>query len=305
MSVCFTPGQEIGRSDLNIFLTNSVSGAASNAAEISFALYFVDTSSVSTGTEVLIGGATRTPVNPSTGEYYAALMIPPSATPGDYRIRWTFRELAGLPQQTVVQEFGVVDPSLAQPTESGGANLSTAEAAMVRSLRILIRDIAPDKHYRFRPPEQSGVVGQYNQVFGFIWEDYELIEFITRAIAYWNSFPPASNLTGIDQLYNQCPQWSTAILYQAIAHAAMALSWNWVADEFSYSIGGISMDIEKSSKYESLKQNAEQQFDKAVQAKKETSFVIRGLSQSRFGLGVRSAFGPALGRGVLSPRSFI
>lgn len=73
----------------------------------------------------------------------------------------------------------------------------------------------------------------------------------------------------------------------------------------SYSIGGVSLDIEKSAKYESAKQNAEGQFDKAVQGKLETTKYIRGLKQPRFGIGVRSAFGPALGRGVLSPRSFV
>lgn len=74
----------------------------------------------------------------------------------------------------------------------------------------------------------------------------------------------------------------------------------------SYSIGGISLDIEKSSKYESLKQNAEQQADKAAEAKLNTTFFIRGLQQPRFGMGVRSSFGPSLGgRGILSPRSFV
>lgn len=73
----------------------------------------------------------------------------------------------------------------------------------------------------------------------------------------------------------------------------------------SYSIGGVSLDIERASKYESLKQNAESQFDKAAEAKARTVKLIRGLVQSRFGVGVRSSFGPALGRGTLSPRSFL
>ncbi len=73
----------------------------------------------------------------------------------------------------------------------------------------------------------------------------------------------------------------------------------------SYSIGGISLDINKSSQYESLKQNAEQQFDKATAAKQLTVKIIRGLAQPRFGAGIRSSFGPFLGRGGLGPRSFI
>ena len=73
----------------------------------------------------------------------------------------------------------------------------------------------------------------------------------------------------------------------------------------SYSIGGISLDLEKSSKYMDLKQNAEDQWDKLTEAKARTTKYIRGLSQPRFGRGVRSAFGPAVGKGVLSPRAFV
>ncbi len=305
MSVVFTPGQELGRTDLNIMLQGSSNSNPTNAAEISYAIYYVDTSTVSSGVEVLIGSDTRIPVNPSVGEYYAALLIPPSASIGDYLIRWTFRELPGLPQQQVVQEFGVVDPNAVSVTPTGGQGLTNAEQQMVISLRRLLRDQNPDKFYSFRPPAQSGEVRQYNQVFGHIWEDEELVEYLTRALAWWNMFPPASGFCNLDQLVNQAPQFSTAIMYQAMSHAAMALAFNHVADEFNYSIGGISLDIEKSSKYESLKQNAESQFDKAVQAKKDTSFVIRGLSQNRFGTGIRSAFGPNTGKGVLSPRAFL
>lgn len=80
---------------------------------------------------------------------------------------------------------------------------------------------------------------------------------------------------------------------------------NGILAHNSYSIGGVSLDIEKSSKYESLKQNAETMFEKGTEAKARTTKFIRGLQQPRFGLGVRSAFGPALGRGILSPKSFL
>ena len=80
---------------------------------------------------------------------------------------------------------------------------------------------------------------------------------------------------------------------------------NGVLAHNSYSIGGISLDIEKSSKYESMKQNAEEQWDKLVEMKARTSKYLRGLQQPRFGRGVRSAFGPHVGRGVLSPRNFV
>lgn len=80
---------------------------------------------------------------------------------------------------------------------------------------------------------------------------------------------------------------------------------NGILAHNSYSIGGVSLDIEKSSKYESLKQNAEGQFDKAIEQKARTVKFMRGLTQPRFGMGVRSAFGPAVARGVMSARAFL
>jgi hypothetical protein len=80
---------------------------------------------------------------------------------------------------------------------------------------------------------------------------------------------------------------------------------NGVVAHNSYSIGGISLDLERSSKYMDLKRNAEEQFVKLTESKQRTEKYLRGLSQPRFGRGVRSAFGPHVGRGVLSPRGFL
>lgn len=298
MGVAFTPGQLVGRGDLDIFLTNSQSNP-SNAAEITYAIYWVDPGPPEV--EVLIGGATRIPVNPAVGEYYASLMVPGSAFPGTYHIRWSFKELTTSPFQQVVQEFAVVSTGSVTAT----ANYSMAEQSLINSLRILLRDQNPDRNYHFRPPEHEGAIGAYNRVFGQIWEDAELYEYLQRGLSWWNLFPPATSVCSLDELYTSYNAWTTAILWAALVHAYMALSANWVADEFDYSIGGVSLSIDKSSKYESLKSDAESMFDKATEAKARTVKFIRGLQQPRFGLGVRSAFGAALGRGVLSPRSFL
>jgi len=132
MSVSFNQGQVLGRTDLDIFLTNA-SGNPANAYSISYAIYCVDPTSC---VEVLIGSATRTPVNPAVGEYYAALQVPPEATVGDYRIRWTFQELATTPAQTVVQEFGVV--GLSVPTTA--TTYSACVQGLITKLRFMLRD---------------------------------------------------------------------------------------------------------------------------------------------------------------------
>lgn len=302
MPVCFNVGTELGRNDLSIFLVDQL-GVPCNAAEISYAIFFVDMSGGPPGTEVLIGPQERTPVNPSVGEYYAALLVPPGASEGDYRIRWTLTKAVGDEEQVVVQEFGVTNP---QGQTDGQPLLSTCEADLVDKLRIMLRDNNPDRNYHFRPPEQEGTVKKYNRVFGYIWEDNELLCYLQMSLDWFNSQPPdTSGISSLGQLCQQRPSWRTFILWGAAVHALFALSINWVHDEFDYSIGGISLSLEKSSKYESLKQNAEGQQDKAAEAKARTVKFIRGLQQPKFGFGVRSSFGPNVGRGVLSPRSFV
>jgi len=298
MSIAFNQGQVLGRGDLDIFLTNS-SGNPANAYEITYAIYCVDPT---TCDEVLIGSAGRIPVNPAVGEYYGALQIPPNATVGGYRIRWTFRETAGAPLQQVVQEFAVVG----QTVLTAGSTLTQCESDLIHKLRTMLRDTNPDRNYHFRPPEGEGKIGCYNQVFGFIWTDEELLEFLEIALMKWNMHPPETeSLFDLNALCSKKPVWRAAILWGAIVNAAMALAINWIADEFDYSIGGISLTINKSSGYMDIKRNAEEQFDKLCEAKSRTTKFFKGLAQPRFGRGIRSAFGPYVGRGVLSPRNFV
>jgi hypothetical protein len=295
MSVVFKRGQTLSRGDLDLFLTNS-SGNVANAAEITYAIYFVDNM-----VDVLIGDPARIPENPAVGEYYASLRIPATASFGTYRIKWSLKEFVSSQVQNIVQEFAVVNN---ESVISYG--MSAEMKSMVDKLRILLRDQNPDKFYHFRPPEAEAVVGQYNRVFGQVWEDYELMEYLERALDWWNMMPPETEgYRTIETLVNTKPAWRTPILQGAIVFAAMALQANWIVDEFDYSIGGISLNIDKSSKYEGLKSTAESQWQTATEMKARTTKIIRGLVQPKYGIGVRSAFGPNVGRGVLSPRNFI
>jgi len=136
MAVVFTQGQITGRGDLDIFLQNAA-GNPTNAAEITYAIYYVDPVYPTAGeVEVLIPPDDRTPVNPAVGEYYASLLVPTSAVPGDYRIRWTIKETVSSPAQMVVQEWAVV----AEGTIVGGVTYSASEQEMIDTLRMLLRD---------------------------------------------------------------------------------------------------------------------------------------------------------------------
>lgn len=80
---------------------------------------------------------------------------------------------------------------------------------------------------------------------------------------------------------------------------------NGILAHNSYSIGGVSLDINKASEYASAKENAEQQFTEQLERAKQTVKIFKGLQQPRYGIGIRSSFGPSTGRGTLTPSKFI
>jgi hypothetical protein len=464
MGTSFLRGQQLGRSDLNIFLTNS-SGHPVNAAEINYAIY-----DNTTGKEVLVGPQRRIPVNSSVGEYFVSLVVPLDANIGDYRVRWAMREMVGGPLQSVVQEFNIQDREVATPSF-----FSVAQIHLLKNIRIMLRDLNPDRNYKFRPPAHEETIDQFSKVFGYIWEDEELVQFLEFALDMIIAAPPRTPFNSLDHLMMQRPEWRTLLLVGAQIWAVNALQANWIADEFSvapetevtvllpsgeeislsienlynicyenfgfiltpevrsqirevfragllrvrsvtpqgevveakvsdvlrhnsrhkgcvritlkngasvtttvdhslfrvldgllhtcqsgairlgdplavvlegrfgsdsvvevqevtsrwitydlsvpgpenfvlsngilahnsYSIGGVSLDLEKSSKYESLKQGASDQFDKQLDRAKATVKYIKGLQMPKYGTGARSSFGPFTGRGVLTPAKFM
>lgn len=294
MGTSFLRGQQLGRNDLNIFLTNS-SGHPVNAAEISYAIY-----DFTTGQEVLVGPQRRVPVNASVGEYFVSLVIPLDANIGDYRVRWAMREMVGGPLQSVVQEFSIQDREVATPSF-----FTSTQLMLLQNLRYMLRDANPDRNYKFRPPAHEETIDQFSKVFGYIWEDIELVQFLDFALDSIIATPPRTPFNSLDHMMQQRPEWRTLLLWGAEIFAVNALQANWIADEFDYSIGGVSLNLDKSSKYESLKQGAVDQFDKQLERAKATVKVVKGLQQPKYGAGIRSSFGPFVGRGVLAPSKFL
>ncbi len=301
MGVAFFKGQQLGRHDLNLFLTNA-NNTPTNAAVISYALY-----DYTTGMGVLVGPEKRQPVNPSIGEYYASVIIPLDANLGNYRIKWTFQEVIGGQVQQVVQEFSVVDKTTGIGGGGGpdGDERSHIMRDLGRRLRTLLRDNNPDRNYHFMPPTHERTIQQYSKVFGYIWESEELYEYIERSLDMIISVPPRTPFANVEAMVQSRKEWTTLLLTGAMLHALQALRINWVADEFEYSIGGVSLTIDKASKYEAAYSAQADQFEKQLEKAKATVNYILGLQQPKYGTGIRSAFGPYVGRGVLSPRKFM
>lgn len=299
-SSVFKRGQQLSRSNgLNLFL-KAADGTPKNPAVVTYNLY-----DYTTGVEVLLPPPDRQPMNPTIGEYYADIVIPLDANLGQYRIRWRVREFLSSNPVNILQEFAVVaDP--VQLVNLPGS--SSVENDFVKSLRIMLRDNNPSRNYHFMPPSGEESVNQNNRVFGYIWEDAELLEFLKIALDITNMYPPRTFYTSLDNLISTNPGWRALVLTGGMAYATQALSLNWIADEFSYSIGGVSLDIDKSSKYQSMADALDTKFKDMLNADtgaKATVKIIKGLQQSRYGIGIRSSFGPSVGRGALTPRRFL
>jgi hypothetical protein len=252
-----------------------------------------------TGIEVLQGSPVSVPVRISAGQYYAQVVIPGDANVGDWIIRWTIQEISTDPVYQSVQPFSVIGDS-AITSFTGDPSMDY----LIYRLRIILRDNNPDRNMRFRPPASDKFIQGQTQVFGFIWEDEELLEYIYMAIDDFNTKPP---VTGIDitDLTGSMKRWRTAVLYKAAAFACLAITLNWIADEFTYSISGVSLDIEKSSKYQGLADMFTAEFDKSSDAAKQSIKIIKGLRQFKYGVGISSALGPLTRPGIQSRRSMI
>ena len=202
---------------------------------------------------------------------------------------------------TVVRSSRTVPrPYMYDLTVSGWHNFQLENSGIVVSN-------SPDRFYRWRPPVSVDTVGKYSKVFGHIWLEEELNEYLDMAVDVVNLYPPATDAehATLETMIQVRPAWRSLLIWQGQVQAARALQANWIADEFDYSIGGVSLSVDKSSKYDGLASAAQQQFESAVEAAKRTVKYIRGLQQPRFNTGFRGAhLGPNVSQGIQHPRNW-
>ena len=290
MGVAYKRGQTLAENDLKIVIRDPM-GVPMDPYTITYSLF-----DNTTGLQVLIGDQDRIPATTGVGQYYVNATIPLDANIGDWLVRWNFRETPTSPLIEVVQEFNVVGEDV---TVSITGN--DFEDGLIRRLRIMLRDNNPDRNYRFRPPSTENYLQNQTQVFGYIWESEELYEYILMGIDSFNLAPPVTGVT----LNNMPPRWTTLILLRAAGFACAALAMNWIADEFDYSVSGVSLSLEKSSKYESMKNNFWGEFDKGLELAKRSIKIVKGLQQPRYGIGISSALGPYSRPGIQSRRNYV
>ena len=290
MSVAYQPGQTLTQDDLKILIRDNL-GNLVDPYYIRYSIF-----DYTTGVEVLIGTPDQIPSTMGVGQYYVNTTIPLDANIGDWLVRWNFRETAASPIVQVVQEFNIVAKDVKTDITS-----DTNEQLMIRRLRIILRDNNPDRNYRFRPPASEKFIQSQAQVFGYVWEDYELYEYLLMAVDFFNTAPPVTGIT----LLQTPERWRSVVILKAASLACGALALNWIVDEYDYSISGVSLSIEKSSKYQSMKDSFENEYDKILELAKRSIKIAIGLKQPRYGIGISSALGPYSSPGVQSRRNYV
>lgn len=289
--VVYYPGQSLTDKDLYIIIKNHL-GNQNDPYSISYEIY-----QRISGLDVLISFQNMKPIRLGVGHYYANYLIPSDSLAGDYYIKWTFKDTPDNPEGQAVQEFAVV---------TGGVLVkslytSTAEK-LIRKLRFILRDNNPDRNYHFMPPASEETIQGFTTKFGYVWEDEELYEYIDFAISDLNNNPPREGWS-IDTLPDRL---NAMILSLAAATALRALAINWSHEEYSGDVSGVSLNLEKSSKYLAIKENFEAAYTRQLTEHKENGVrYITGISQPRYNMGVTSALGPYSRVGVQSRRNYI
>ena len=218
MAVAFFKGQTLTNADLKIVIRDA-SGTLVDPYYIRYSLF-----DYTTGVEVLIGNPDRIPATTGTGQYYVDARIPLDANIGNWLIRWNFRETATSPLIEAVQEFNVVEDTVTVSITG-----SVDQDLLMKRLRIILGDNNPDRNYRFRPPEHEKFLQSQTQVFGYIWEDEQLYEYLIMAVDDFNTAPPVTGVT-LDDLPDR---WRTAVILRAASFACFSIAMIWIANEFS------------------------------------------------------------------------
>ena len=189
---------------------------------------------------------------------------------GTYRIQWKANIISGAPTQTVIEDFDVL--ALVAKKQSVSVEVSSLNN-MRPYLRHMLRDNDPDRNYHFRPPESASSLYPVTE-FSYIWEDMELNAYIQLAVGLVNLSPPRTRYG----IHNMNDGWSTITLLGAAWLALQAVSINWAAESFNYSMGSISLDLSsKFSNYSSLADSYKNSFESALGRAKETVLFTKGL----------------------------
>jgi len=290
----FIQGQQLKENDLKLNITDPMNPAQKiDAFSIVYSIHQLV--SAADDTFILLPPADRIPGRFDVGHYFVDERIQPLATIGTYEVRWTVRRTSTSITEVIARRFSVV--GLEKITDLA---LTEVERFLVHRTRILLRDNNPDRYYKFQPPTPDAELAGFTERFGFIWQDEELIAHLETGLSDINLRPPETNWN-----LDSAPSAILALLLVSTARYALSsLETMWIGEDFSYSINGVSLDLDKAAKYAAQRDYYENTFQQMVERYKASLHFIRGLRQPRYAVGIASRLGPFSRSGVLSLRNF-
>lgn len=269
-------GQALTKDDLNVYLY--IGGSLSDPYWITYTLF--DSTS---GTDEIIGLPERVPIKFGAGSYFAQWTVPDDEPVGLHKIRWKYKESATSIEKQDVEEFQII------PLCAGiGLVYPIDIMYLIQHLRNKLRDANPDRDYHFASPEKEGTIAGFTRSRGFRWTDDSLYMHLVQANNYMNLIPPDTNFP----LEAVPAPWQPLLLLQAMSYALYDLAILWINEEFSYSLNGISLDIQRSDKYMNVAQTLQSQVDtQLAEAKRRLHYTI-GLRQNKYTMSYGGFFGP-------------
>jgi hypothetical protein len=282
--ISFSVGKQLGPGDLSLTVRDT-NGQPQVPAYISYSIFNIGDKQPS-----LVSDPRSIPANGlTTGQYYINTTVPTSWIPGNYRVVWYLQQNQDAPEVSIYEEFSIVltnavASSLEAPSVFMSKRLGISEnvANMVMMVRELLSDTNPDRNYHFRPPTAGKVVAGFNQRVGYIWTDQSILRYLNIAIARINSGNPKNFYSfTIDQIPET---WYQAATVGAASYALMAEAIRWNAEEFSYSLNGVSLDINKASAYQGLGESYRTEFNEWIVPLTANRPTSMGLRQARYGI---------------------
>lgn len=286
--IAFVQNQTLQKGDLTIMVRDAQGNPVAPAA-LSYSIF-----NTTSNPPVLVSNPKDTPASdPSqVGYFYINLTFPTNWAPGTYRLVWYLTQYLGSTEVTIYEDFEIIAasdattnasleaPSIAMVPKPG---ISPNVANLIVLVRELLSDTNPDRNYHFRPPTAGKTIAGFSSRVGFIWEDRALIRFLNLAVAKINSANPMN-------FYSYTPDtipdsWLQAAALGAAAFALMAEAIRWNAEEFSYSLNGVSLDINKAQMYQSLAATYTEEFNQWAEVLTVNRPASSGLRQQRWLLG--------------------
>ncbi len=306
--ITLTQGKKLGPGDLSILLRNS-SGGLIDPAIIAYSIFQVSEKVPTAGQRaydfdleqpnhmrtlpdndlVLMTQPKLVPCRSSAGAYWVSMVVP-TLWKGVYRLVWYVVQTQGAPEDKVYEDFVVqtidpIDSAFEAPSTIMAARPVTKNkyTPAIMTVRELLSDTNPDRNYHFRPPTPGKVVAGYTSRVGYIWLDPTIMRMLDLNISKLNWYNP-KNISSYT-LDTVPVDWGRIAAIGAAASCLTGESARWAADEFSYSLNGVSLDINKSSLYLSLAQSYQQEFDTMAPLLTANRPYSAGLRQQRWLLG--------------------